>query len=66
MNARAIDLTGQGIGYMPLENLLTEEDLGDMDKEALFDLIPAMQEDGMSMRELVYRDGSRRLLFYIE
>ena len=66
VNERTIDLIGQNIGYVPLENLFTREELRQIGKANLFTLIDEMCDDGMKVKELIYRDGSRELLFFID
>jgi len=66
INQRAIDLIGQGIGYVPIENLLTSDELSEIDRSELPDLIETMCDDGMRIKELVYSDGSKELRFFID
>lgn len=66
INQRAIDLIGQGIGYVPIENLLTSDELSEIDRTELPDLIETMCDDGMRIKELVYSDGSKELRFFID
>jgi len=66
INQRTVDLIGQGIGYVPIENLLTSEELSEIDSSELPDLIETMCDDGMRIKELVYSDGSRELRFFID
>ena len=66
INERAIDLVGECIGYVPIENLLTTEELSEVGRENLPDLIEAMRDDGMRIKELTYQDGSKELHFFIE
>lgn len=66
INDQTINLIGQNIGYIPLENLLSREQLREIGKENLFELIDDMCNDGMRVKELIYKDGSRELHFYID
>ena len=66
INDHTINLIGQNIGYIPLENLLSREQLREIGKENLFELIDDMCNDGMRVKELIYKDGSRELHFYID
>ena len=66
INDQTINLIGQNIGYIPLENLLSREQLREIGKENLFELIDDMCNDGMRVKELIYKDGSRELHFFID
>ena len=66
INEKTIDLIGQNIGYVPLDNLFTSEELREIGKANLFSLIDTMCDDGMRVKELIYKDGSRELHFFID
>ncbi len=66
VNERTINLIGQNIGYIPLDNLFSHKELREIGKEGLFSLIDTMCDDGMRVKELIYKDGSRKLLFFID
>ncbi len=65
-NRRTIDLIGQRIGKVPLENLFTREELSEIDRNNLYMLEETLQKDGMNTGERSYQDGSIELFFIIE
>ena len=67
INERTINLAGLHIGYVPIENLLTDEELNEVgDEDSLLQLIGTMNDDGMKVEELIYKDGSHELRFFVD
>ena len=67
INERTNNYLGYSLGYIPLQNLFTEQELIKIGGEqSLFELIDTMREDGMNMKVLVYRDQRRELRYLID
>lgn len=60
-NSKIINLIGNNIGYMPLTNLFSEEEMDGISSEELFSIIDELNQDGLDIREVIYTDGSREL-----
>ena len=60
LNGIMIDIIGQRIGYVPLENLI---DISKFDQD---DLIPLLTKDGCTLKKVEYIDGSSDLLIYVK
>ena len=66
VNERTNNLIGLNLGYVPIQNLFTEEELSELDQDDFFKLIDTMCDDGMRMKELIYKDGKKELRFFID
>jgi hypothetical protein len=68
VNKRVIDLIGQGIGYVPIENLFTDEELSEIGVSRIEDreLIEAMRDDGISFEPWEYQNGDIEFRFKID
>ena len=67
VNKRVIDLIGQGIGDVPIENLFTDEELSEI---GIFinnrELIEAMRDDGATFVSWEYPNGETKYCFRID
>jgi hypothetical protein len=65
VNERTNNLIGLNLGYVPIQNLFTEEELSELDRDAFFILLEDMCDDGMSMQTVILKDGTKELRFFI-
>lgn len=67
-NKRLIDLIGQNLGKVPVENLFTEEELSEIGGHIEFDdeLITLMDDDGIKLYRWSYENGEKEIRFFIE
>lgn len=60
LNSIMIDIIGERIGYVPLENLI---DISPFDVE---ELIPLLIKDGCTLKKIDYMDGTYDLYIYVK
>lgn len=60
LNDIMINIIGERIGYVPLENLL---DISSFDPE---ELIPLLIKDGCTLKKIDYVDGTYDLYIYVK
>jgi len=60
LNKVMIEIIGQKIGYVPLDNLI---DIAEFDYD---DLIPLLTKDGCTLKKVDYIDGTSDLLIYVK
>lgn len=60
LNSIMIEIIGQKIGYVPLENLI------DISEFSYEELIPILTKDGCTLKKVDYVDGTSDLLIYVK
>ena len=60
LNSIMINIIGQKVGYVPLDNLI---DISEFDYD---ELIPLLTKDGCTLKKIEYSDGSNDLLIYVK
>lgn len=66
MNDKYLSLSGNNLGYVPLLNLFSEEELQEINPLDLFLIIDDLNQDGLAIKEIIYSDGSKELKCYIK
>lgn len=66
LNAKIIDLVDLNLGYVPIANLLTEEELSNKIDKQLIQIQDVLSEDGLNVQEVIYKDGSKELRLFIK
>lgn len=64
VNEILINLTGKGLGYIPLENIL--DDIFHLEKEDMKKLIPYMILDGLTIKISKFQRSKEKILIYIK
>lgn len=64
VNRELIDLVGEGIGYIPLINLL--EDICDIPIMKIEEILSDMVNDGLTLKRVKYQGGREELLVYVK
>ena len=64
VNRELIELIGQGIGYVPLMNLLG--DITDLPESRFEDIVTDLVLDGLTLKQVTYQGGKKELLLYIK
>lgn len=60
LNSIMIDIIGEKIGYVPLENLI---DISEFDCD---ELIPLLIKDGCTLKKIDYMDESSDIFIYVK